>query len=162
MNTVEFLAGNMLGAEGMMKMTLGDFSEQDMLVRPVARANHAVWQLGHLIGSQQFMFSALGAQLPELPAGFAERFNAKTAGVDDPAKLASKAELLEVLGKSCAAVAAWARTLTPADLDKPGPEPMRQYAPTVAHVLAMSVSHLMMHMGQIQVIRRKLGKPVLF
>ena len=29
---------------------LGDFSEGDMLVRPAEKANHAAWQLGHLVG----------------------------------------------------------------------------------------------------------------
>ncbi len=49
-----------------------------------------------------------------------------------------------------------------ADLDKPGPESMRQYAPTVASILRLLGSHWMMHAGQFNPIRRKLGKPPLF
>ena len=162
MNIADFLADNLGRADGMLKMTLADFTEAEMLVRPVPGANHTAWQLGHLIVSQQGMCTAVGAKLPELPAGFAERFTAKTAGVDDVSKLSSKAELLELLGRSSAAIGVWARALKVEDLEKPGPEAMRAYAPTVGSLLSLSVGHLMMHMGQMQVIRRKLGKPILF
>jgi uncharacterized damage-inducible protein DinB len=57
---------------------------------------------------------------------------------------------------------AFAKSCTPADLNKPGPERMARMAPTVGHVLGLLGNHYMMHMGQIQVLRRKLGKPVLF
>jgi uncharacterized damage-inducible protein DinB len=49
-----------------------------------------------------------------------------------------------------------------ASLDQPGPASMRDYAPTIASVLSLLGLHWMMHMGQITVVRRKLGKPVIF
>jgi hypothetical protein len=36
------------------------------------------------------------------------------------------------------------------------------FAPTTGHLALMTASHIMMHVGQLQVIRRKLGKPLLF
>ena len=50
------------------------------------------------------------------------------------------------------------------DSDEPGPAPemMRRIAPTVGHVVLLSPAHVAMHMGQMQVLRRKLGKPLLF
>jgi hypothetical protein len=39
---------------------------------------------------------------------------------------------------------------------------MAAFAPTVGHLVTMTISHFMMHTGQFQVIRRKLGKPLLF
>jgi hypothetical protein len=39
---------------------------------------------------------------------------------------------------------------------------MADFAPTVGHLVLMIASHIMMHVGQMQVIRRKLGKPLLF
>ena len=47
------------------------------------------------------------------------------------------------------------------DLDKPSPEAFKSWAPTLGDVVAAIVSHQMMHIGQFQVARRKLGKPVL-
>jgi len=39
---------------------------------------------------------------------------------------------------------------------------MQQMCPTVAHMALLQIGHIAMHVGQFQVIRRKLGKPVLF
>jgi hypothetical protein len=162
MTAIELLAGNCAGNLEMLKWMLGDFSDADMMVRPCPGANHAAWQLGHLVSSETFMASGCGAAMPELPAGFNERFDNKRTSVDDPKAFASKAELLDLLAKTRAATVKWIGSLTEADLAKPGPEKMRQYAPTVGNVVCMIETHLVMHLGQMQVIRRKLGKPVLF
>lgn len=147
----------------MLKMTLADFTDADMLVRPCPGANHALWQLGHLIKSEVGMVNACrpGAAA-ELPAGFADKFNAKTAAVDDPKMLASKAELLDLAEKVRAATLRWIRSLTEADLDRPTPDTLRKLAPTIGHIVMLLPDHTLMHVGQMQVIRRKLGKPVLF
>jgi hypothetical protein len=49
---------------------------------------------------------------------------------------------------------------TAEQLDAPGPEAMRSYAPTIGSVFLMIGSHEIMHSGQIAVVRRKLGKAV--
>ncbi len=144
------------------KLTLADFSNAEMFVRPVPHANHAAWQLGHLITAECRMLGSCGAAMPQLPAGWAERFTKETAALDDPAKFASKAELLAMFDQVRNASIAFVKSVQPADLEKPGPERMREFAPTVAHVVEMVPGHALMHIGQLQVIRRKLGKPLLF
>ena len=57
---------------------------------------------------------------------------------------------------------AFTKTLSEADLDKPAPEKMRKMCPTVGDVMSLQATHVMMHLGQIQVARRKLDKPILF
>jgi uncharacterized damage-inducible protein DinB len=147
----------------MLKMTLNDMTDAELAQRPVPGANNALWQLGHLIAAEAGMISACaGRTVYELPAGFAERYKKNTAGENDPAKLGTKADLLALLDKVREATANWAATLTPEQLAAPGPENMRQIAPTVAHVLSLVPVHAAMHLGQIQVLRRKLGKPVIF
>ena len=47
-------------------------------------------------------------------------------------------------------------------LEAPGPESMREYAPTIGAVLMMLGNHCMMHAGQFVPVRRKLGKPPMF
>jgi hypothetical protein len=42
------------------------------------------------------------------------------------------------------------------------PERLLRFAANVGQLCAMMPSHTMMHLGQFQVIRRKIGKPVLF
>jgi len=146
-----------------LKMTLADFSDADMLVRPCPGANHAAWQLGHLTNAETGMVNAVqpGA-LPAAPAGFVEKFKKETASVADPKFFPGKAELVDAFSKARAATIAWAQSLSQADLDRPAPEKFLRFAPTVGLMLLMMPSHVMMHTGQFQVIRRKLGKPTLF
>jgi len=151
------------GDIGFLNMTLGDMTDADLIQRPVPNANNALWQLGHLIAAEASMVNgAAGRTVVELPAGFAERFKKGTASVDDPAVLGTKAALLGLFAKVRGASADWAASLTPADLAKESPESMRSWAPTVGHLVNMLPVHTAMHIGQFQVLRRKLGKPVLF
>jgi hypothetical protein len=82
--------------------------------------------------------------------------------VDDPAHYPKKAELLEAFSQAYDAAANWIKTLSPSDLERPTPGRMSEYAPTVGHIALMLASHIMMHVGQMQVIRRRLGKPLLY
>jgi hypothetical protein len=158
----QLLASSLTGGPNMLGMTLGDFSDADMLVRPVPTANHAAWQLGHRVKAAHGMLSQVGAPLAPLPDGFKEKYTNDTCKSDDPAKFGTKAELLGMLTQINQSAAAWVKNLPAADFDKPGPEPMRQICPTVGDVLSLQAAHIGMHMGQFQVIRRKLGKPVMF
>jgi len=155
----ELLAGNVKFLEG----TLADFSDADMLARPVPAANHAAWQIGHLIVAETNMVNSVkpGA-LPELPAGFAEKFTKETAKISDPAAFPKKAELLAQFEKTRAASVEWAKSLTAADMQQPTNERLARFAPTVGHLVSLLPTHVAMHVGQFQVIRRALGKPVLF
>ena len=51
---------------------------------------------------------------------------------------------------------------TDADLDKPNTGSMAKHAPNVASVFLLVCNHDLMHAGQFTVVRRKLGKPVIF
>jgi uncharacterized damage-inducible protein DinB len=162
MSQFDLLAEVLKGNLGLLQMTVADFSDADFYARPVPTANNVAWQLGHLIASEAEMVNGCaGRSVIDLPAGFAERYTRKTAAVDDPAALGEKAELLELCASVRAKTAAWVKSLKPEDLAKPAPEQMRQFFPTVGHVLHLFPVHTAMHLGQIQVLRRKLGKPVL-
>ena len=74
----------------------------------------------------------------------------------------TKAQIVARLTAAGEEFETWVKTLSPESLMKPTPESMQKFAPTVSHILHMAGTHLGMHMGQMQVVRRKLGKPVLF
>ena len=40
--------------------------------------------------------------------------------------------------------------------------PAKEFAPTLGAMLLLNANHVMMHAGQFSVVRRKLGKPILF
>ncbi len=163
MNAKEALRIALTSTRDMLTMFLGDLSDADLLVRPVPGANHIAWQLGHLIASESRMGQQLpGARYPELPAGFAEQHGKEKATQDPPRGFGTKAAYLDLFGKVRNATLAALENLSEADLDRRTEGPMAQYAPTVGALLVLNANHVMMHAGQFSVLRRKLGKPILF
>jgi len=148
----------------LLKMTLADFTDADMLCRPVPKANHALWQLGHLVNSEVALMSAsVPGSMPALPEGFGQRFGHDTTSWDDAAKFGyQKQELLDLYTTVRAASTQWIKAVNLKELDKPGPEKFQKLVPTLGHLAMLILTHVNMHVGQLQVIRRALGKPVLF
>jgi hypothetical protein len=163
MTPIELLADSLRGNVDMLKATLADFSDQDMLVRPVPSANHALWQLGHLAVTEAWMLEHLtGNDAVPPPAHWQGKFKKDQAKNDDPEFFPKKGEILAYFDKVRAATADWVRASTPAALEKGTGDAIKAFAPTAGHLILMFPVHAAMHIGQFQVIRRKLGKPVLF
>ncbi|MBM4001897.1 MAG: DinB family protein [Planctomycetes bacterium] len=139
---------------------LEDLSDADLLHRPAPGCNHINWQLGHLIASSGHHMSKISpAAVMPLPAGFAEKYSAATSGVDDPARLCSKAELADLFRRQHEHALKVLAELPDSELDR---NSGLEYAPTVASLLSMEGSHVLMHAGQWAVIRRQLGRKPLF
>jgi hypothetical protein len=162
MTLAQHLASSLRNNLGMITMSLADFSDPDTLVRPVPGANHANWQLGHLILAEHNFVSSAGGKMPALPEGFATMYSRDTSKSDDASKFLGKEKLLAAYQQVRAATAAFAESLSEQQLAAPSPEGIRRLAPTVADLMTLASLHMTMHLGQIQVIRRKLNKPVLF
>ncbi len=164
MTAIELLVVELNSSAQMVKMTLGDFTDAEMMVRPAPGANHPLWQLGHLTGSEAYMMNQVkpGA-MPELPAGFDDRFDNKNNKSDAPKSYgATRQELLDTFAKVRAGTIALIQSLKPEDLDKPSPNTFGGMCSTIGSLLSLVSSHTVMHLGQMQVARRKVGKPVLF
>lgn len=150
-------------SEMITSMLFGDLTDADLLVRPVAGANHYAWQLGHLIGSMKQMGEMVQpGSMPALPDGFVEKYTKETAGNDNRDDFLTKDEYLELLSQQRDATRKLINDIDVNQFDEPGPEPMRELVPTVGDVLHLMSLHEIMHLGQLSVIRRQLGKPVMF
>ena len=160
---IKYLASGLEKNLGMLTMTLADFSDADLLARPCPGANHAAWQLGHLANAELFVLKrAILPRHSRLRIRREVLAEDRTATIDDPKYFPNKNQLLDALQSARAATISWVRTLKPEDLEKQTPEKLRSWEPTVGALLGAVPAHVAMHVGQFQVIRRKLGKPVLF
>ena len=143
---------------------LGDLSDADLLVRPAPGANHIAWQMGHLIHAEGGMIAAElpGTPYPELPAGFLEQHGKDTAAQDPPKGFGTKDEYLSLFNKVRQTTLDALNKLSDADLDKPTTGQMAKFAPKLGNLFLLQANHTLMHGGQFSIVRRKLGKPVLF
>jgi len=139
---------------------LSDMTDEDLLVRSTPEANHAAWQLGHLIASENQMAGQAGFLMPNLPDGFLESYTPEACSSDDPAKFHKKEQYLAWMSRQRAATLSALESIAETELDKPSPESMRSYAPTVGAMFNLIGLHEMMHAAQFVPIRRKLGKPI--
>jgi hypothetical protein len=141
-------------------MHLADLSDADLLVRPVPGANHAAWQLGHLIGFNAMVLNTVAPMSSlKLPAKLPDFADRQSSASDDASGFHTKSELLSALEECESALLTAVGTMTAEDFARPAPEAVRAFAPTLGVLLLMVPMHSAMHVGQIQVIRRKLGRP---
>lgn len=158
MNAIRVLESSLKFTQGLLSMFLNDLSDADLLVRPIPEANHIAWQLGHLVTSECGLGKHLAdAKYPALPPGFAELHGKEGSKKD--AGFLTKAEYLDLFNKARAATIAAVGKLSEGDLDRPTGWDI---APNLGALLLLMSDHIGMHAGQFTVVRRKLGKPVLF
>jgi hypothetical protein len=143
---------------------LGDISDADLVVRPTPGANHIAWQMGHLIQSERHLISTNvpTANYPDLPAGFTEKHSKESAAREALADFCTRAEYIDLFTRVRQATIATLETLSDSDLDRPTQGDMKKYAPTLGALFLLVSNHALMHGGQFSVVRRKLGKPILF
>ncbi len=159
MNAQDVIRTSLATADMIAMAYLSDLTDADLMRRPHPACNHLNWQVGHLIVNEhQLMSKVLPGAMPELPAGFAARYDKGTIGNDDPAAFADKATLMaqyQAQRKGTLAALEW---VSATELDR---VTGIDYAPTVGAMFLLQADHWLMHCGQWVVVRRQLGKPVL-
>src|SRR5437773_8851798 len=87
MNAKDAIKNALVSTQNMLSMYLSDLSDADLLLRPVPKANHIAWQLGHLIAAERGMMKESVPQTayPPLPDGF-EKQHGKEKAAEEPAK----------------------------------------------------------------------------
>ncbi len=164
MNGTDVIKADLAGTQFVLRWFLSDFNDADLLVRPVPGANHAAWQVGNVIGGDVMIIKGElpDTPYPELPPGFSEAHGPKGTDLDGPDGFLTKDEYIALFDRVRGVTIAALDGLSDADLDRPTTGQFAEFAPTLGRLFLMASNHTLMHAGQFSVIRRKLGKPVLF
>jgi hypothetical protein len=101
-------------------------------------------------------------EYPALSDGFMKQYGKEGASDDDLMHFLGKKEYLDMFKDVRELTKTAAAKLTDTDLDRPTTGDMARFAPTLGALLLALSNHTLMHAGQFSVVRRKLGKPVLF
>lgn len=135
-----------------------DLSADEFAAQPVPGANSPAWVVGHLAAVLSRTAGRVGAGVPPLPAGFAERFAATKQPAAAQADLGGKEELIALFDAHADAVAAALPGVSAEKLDEPL-NPPTWFADTVGQLLQFMAVHTALHAGQLSTARRALGKP---
>jgi len=126
-------------------------------------ANHLTWIVGHLAWTDDYFVTALGGQESNLPGGFDNwnaMFGMASTPVDDPAAYPPFEQVRRAFDERHQAVVDWFASLDESKLSEPLPDDLRNFAPTFAALPGSMAAHEGMHAGQITVIRKSLGLPL--
>ena len=149
---------------GYLKTLMAEIPEDD-LTKPVAGAvNSPAYVLGHLAISNDFALEILG-QPKVCPAAWHEAFGPGSSPAKMKIAYPSKQELLTAIETGNARVCEAVKSASPEALAHPQTFSFFQNTPieTLGDVVALLMTtHFALHIGQISLMRRQLGRPPLF
>ncbi|WP_425614490.1 DinB family protein [Anatilimnocola sp. NA78] len=139
-----------------------DFAEDEWFQMPAGASTHLAWQIGHLAMAQYglVLFRQRGRQPEDLQlmtSSFRKQFSRGTTPDPDPAKNPPAVEIRATFDRVYHQAMIELPNIDPATLDEPIDMPYAAYATKYGSLLFCS-HHEMLHVGQIGVLRRLLGK----
>lgn len=137
---------------------LGDLAASDFDHQVLPGVNSAAWILGHLILVERKAIGLLGGEVPKVPDGFETRFATTGAPAGDQVHAGDGPDLLARFYATRDTLIACVAAADEATLATPHPRPGAVYR-TVGEFAAFMAQHTAMHLGQVTVARRSLGKP---
>lgn len=146
--------------DAVVKFYVEDMTDDDLRVRATPETNHWNWQWGHLIVSEVFHIESLGrGAAPELSDEFRAAYSNENSRSDDPADFLDREALAREQLRIRTYTFETLEGLSEEQLVGPTPPVLDYLGPTVASVFTGEIVHWMMHIGQLTVIRKRLGKP---
>jgi uncharacterized damage-inducible protein DinB len=138
-----------------------DLEPDEYLHRPTEKSNCAAWLIGHLTLTERMGLRLLRGELPPLPEGFEKRFS-RDEGCPQAHEFGDAPGLMGLFNEHRNRLIDAVRRATPEQLAKPLDKPIGvNIATTVGEAMNFIAIHVMMHAGQITIIRRSLGRPPL-
>ena len=161
MNSIEIIKISLTTAEFVIRSYLADLTDDEILLPPAPGANPIAWQLGHTILSEWRFTQALRPGVsPQLSEAFIARHGKDGANDPSPAGFLRLEQYLDLMAAQRKVTLESLESLSESDLDRPAPESVRSYAPTIGAAFILQPGHWFMHAGQMAALRRSLGKPV--
>lgn len=158
----EAIAFSLRSSKAMFHRYLDDLTPEEFQHRPCLGANSAAWIVGHLASVDRTQLERLGVTpLPELPAGFKDRFaTTRAAATGTQADFGPPGELIRLFDAHRDLLVANVHRLPAGELTAPPQAASPLYTDRGEALLFMGL-HTAMHLGQLSIIRRSLGRPPL-
>ena len=155
----DVLVHNLIATQLMVQRFTADLQPDEYLHRPTEKANCAAWTVGHLALSDRHVLKLLGADLPPLPEGFDNRFS-REEGCPQAGDFGDVSAVVPVFNAHRTRLIEAVKRATPEQFEKPMEKPHPMFK-TLGEFVSFMSTHTAMHVGQITIIRRSLGRPPL-
>lgn len=161
-NSQEAIAYSLRSSKLMFHRYLDDLKPEEFQHRPCLGANNASWIVGHLTSVDRSQLEKLEVKsLPMLPEGFTDRFaTTKAAATGTTADFGNPDELIRYFDEHRDLLIKTVEHLPASVLNSPPPFVSPLFADRGESLLFVGL-HNAMHLGQLSVIRRSLGRPPL-
>jgi len=137
---------------------LEDFSGASSWVYQVTPdANHALWFVGHMGVTDNFMISILNPHLACLPDGYAHLFGIGSQPVDDITRYPDVQQVRDFMCSRREVLLGILSNLSDKELGAATPDGAPKFMADFAAVFEMAIWHEGMHCGQLTTTRRSLG-----
>ena len=162
MNSKQRLQRQLASTRRMSERLLADFQSPEQWVYQVhPNCNHALWFVGHMANTDNFLISLVAPEKASTFEGWATRFGmgSQPSGIaaDYPPPESVVAEMRERRGVLLEVLDG----LSEDELAKPTPKGAPDFLPDFASVFELAIWHEGVHSGQLTVTRRALGhKPL--
>jgi uncharacterized damage-inducible protein DinB len=142
---------------------VADLSDDQLVVQPAPKTNHAAWVLGPLLlVDSSFLGTITGQPAPAwIDDAFRATYGGKSEPVADKSKYQSKKWYVDRLIAVREQITARLKQMKPDDFQQQHPDPARrERMPTVGHaVMFYGTWHEAYHSGQLSTWRRVQGLP---
>ena len=149
-------------AHGYLESLIADFSDDEWFAMPAGAPTHLAWQIGHVAMAEYglCLFRVRGRQpvdLDLMPSAVRKMYSKGSTPDPSPEKNVSPAALRETMAKILHQIQVELPTFTAEQLAEPAEMPYAVEA-TKMGGLYLCPLHIMIHAGQIGLLRRLLGK----
>ncbi|MBU6411832.1 MAG: DinB family protein [Planctomycetes bacterium] len=135
-----------------------DIPDARLAEQPQGNVNHPAWTLSHLNLTAGFLLQLLDETCPDFDPADGAKFGPGSKPVPDLSVHATKETLLRQLTQRHALLDAAIRAKHAAYFDRPSPENLRHFAPTLGRItMFLIASHESYHLGQLMQWRRAAG-----
>lgn len=130
--------------------------------QPFAGANHALWSLGHLTCTHDWLAGLLDGKPSQLPADYNALFNMGSQPQNDASKYPSWESVQRAYQAAFARLYAAVGAMNDAQLDQPCSGETYGFATDKLDALHKGAWHMGWHSGQVADVRRAMGMPGLY
>lgn len=144
----------------MTERLLADFHTPEQWTKQVqSQCNHALWFMGHMAHTDNFMISILDPSKAKKIDGYAEKFGTGSTPSPRPEDYPPPEEVAEAMRERRGTLLSILESLSDEELARPTPKGTPEFIPDYAAIFETVVWHEGLHSGQLTVLRKVLGMP---